>query len=199
MVPMSSNSSSRSLPPASESRLLALARDSIRYGLTHRIPLPVDLTELPPELVEKRASFVTLTLAERLRGCIGSLEAFRPLAEDVAHNAFAAAFRDLRFQPVEAWELDRLDIHLSLLTPAEPMVFSSEADLLGQLVPFEDGLILADDHRRATFLPSVWESLPDPVDFLAHLKQKAGFAPDYWSNSLTAWRYHTEVIDERTR
>lgn len=196
---MSSNRPARSLPPESESRLIILARDSIRYGLTHRIPLPVDLTEIPPELAEPRASFVTLTLAGRLRGCIGSLEAVRPLAEDVAHNAFAAAFRDRRFQPVEDWELDRLDIHLSLLTPAEPMVFSSEADLLGQLVPFEDGLILAEGHRRATFLPSVWESLPDAVDFLAHLKQKAGLAPDYWSNSLGAWRYRTEVVEGRAR
>jgi len=185
------------LSPESGRILLDLTRESIRHGLLHDIPLPVDPGPLPPELGEDRASFVTLTLNSQLRGCIGSLEAHRPLAVDAAHNAFAAAFRDPRFSPVEAPEVDRLEIHLSLLTPAEPVLFLSEDDLLGQLVPFEDGLILVEGRNRGTFLPAVWTSLPEPAQFLEHLKLKAGLSRGYWSDTLRVWRYRTEVIEER--
>jgi AmmeMemoRadiSam system protein A len=195
MEPMSSNNAVRTAHPEHGRILLELARNSIRHGLVHRRPLVVDLDEYAPEFSLNRATFVTLTQNSQLRGCIGSLEAYRPLAIDVAHNAFAAAFQDPRFPPVsDSSELDRLDLHLSLLTPAEPLVFASEADLLAQLVPYEDGLIFADGPRRGTFLPLVWESLPDPVQFLEHLKLKAGLPRNHWSDTVRVWRYRAEVI-----
>jgi len=123
------------------------------------------------------------------------LEARRPLAEDVVQNAFAAAFGDPRFPPVTEPEVDKLDIHISVLSPLEEMHFASEADLLRQIRPGIDGLVLEDGPYRGTFLPAVWESLPDKRDFLRHLKIKAGLPPDYWSNTLRVWRYTTEMIE----
>jgi len=175
--------------------LLDLARASIRHGLQEGQPLAVSLKELAAELVVLRASFVTLLKDGRLRGCVGSLEAWRPLAVDVAENAFAAAFRDPRFPPLRANEAADLTIHLSLLTPAIAMIFSSEADLLAQLQPGIDGLILAEGPRRGTFLPSVWAELPTPQLFLAQLKRKAGLAADYWSPDVHIWRYTTEMVE----
>jgi AmmeMemoRadiSam system protein A len=174
---------------------LDLAVASIGHGLRHRCPCPVDLEGLAAEFGLLRATFVTLTRHSQLRGCIGTLQACRPLAVDIAHNAYAAAFRDPRFPPVEEQEFGTLDIHLSLLTPAVPLRFASESDLLGQLVPFVDGLILEDGSRRGTFLPSVWESLPEPKAFLEHLKLKAGLPKDHWSPTLTIARYRAEVIE----
>lgn len=194
MAPMSSNNPSSSLAPAHHSVLLGLAWESIRHGLRHHRPPVVDLDGYAPELGQPRASFVTLQLDSQLRGCIGSLEAHRPLVVDVAHNAFAAAFRDPRFPSVDESEFARLELHISLLTPPAPLVFDSEADLLARIVPGEDGLILADGPHRGTFLPAVWESLPDPVQFLEHLKLKAGLPRGYWSDTLRVWRYRTEVI-----
>lgn len=175
--------------------LLDLARASICHGLQQGRPLIVALEGLTADLVVKRASFVTLEKDNRLRGCIGSLEAWRPLAIDVAENAYAAAFHDPRFPPVRGDEVDDLEIHLSLLTPAVAMSFSSEADLLRQLQPGIDGLILAEGSRRGTFLPSVWAELPTPQLFLTQLKRKAGLAADYWSTSVRVMRYTTEVVE----
>ena len=175
--------------------LLDLARASIRHGLQAGRPLPVVLEELTDELVAPRASFVTLEKNGRLRGCIGSLEAWRPLAVDVVENAFAAAFRDPRFPPVRGDEVDILEIHLSLLTVPVAMTFSSEADLLAQLRPGVDGLILSDGHCRGTFLPSVWAELTTPQLFLTQLKRKAGLAADYWSPGVRIWRYETEMVE----
>lgn len=174
--------------------MLNLARESIRYGLEHGRPIHFDLSDLAPALTAERATFVTLLLDGHLRGCIGTLEAHRPLAEDIAANAYAAAFRDPRFPPVTRAEADRLEIHLSLLTPSEPLSFSSEQQLLDQLQPGTDGLILEEGAHRGTFLPSVWESLPEPRQFLRHLKLKAGLPEDYWSDTLTVSRYHCEVV-----
>lgn len=176
-------------------RLLQLARDSIRHGLEAGRPLHVSLVGLPEALQAVRATFVTLLKQGELRGCIGSLEAVRPLAEDIAHNAYAAAFHDPRFPPLDSSELDKLAIHLSLLTPPEPMRFTSEQDLIAQLQPGVDGLILAEGGRRGTFLPSVWEQLPDPAEFLRHLKRKAGLPAGYWSDTLTVQRYRAEVVE----
>jgi AmmeMemoRadiSam system protein A len=174
--------------------LTELAINSIQHGLKTGKPLIIDLTEYPAELAEQRATFVTLHRQHQLRGCIGMLDAVRPLAVDIAENAFSAAFKDPRFPPLEAHELSDLDIHLSILTLAEPMSFTSEQDLLKQLQIGTDGLILVEGYRRGTFLPSVWESLPEPERFLRHLKQKAGLAPDYWSDTLKVYRYRTEVV-----
>jgi AmmeMemoRadiSam system protein A len=175
--------------------LLDLARASICHGLEEGSPLTVTLAGLAAELVVPRASFVTLEKEGKLRGCIGSLEAWRPLTVDVAENAFAAAFRDPRFPPLRGDEAADLAIHLSLLTPAVAMVFNSEADLLDQLQPGVDGLILAEGPRRGTFLPSVWAELPTPQLFLAQLKRKAGLAADYWSPGVRVWRYTAEMIE----
>jgi len=174
--------------------LLELAQSSIRHGVAKGKPIPVELAKLPPELATLRATFVTLEQNGDLRGCIGCLEAHRPLAVDIAANAFAAAFRDTRFPPVRAEEIDSLEIHLSLLTPPEPLRFTSEADLISQLVPGRDGLILEEGWNRGTFLPSVWQSLPDPRDFLHHLKRKAGLLGEHWSSTLRVQRYRTEII-----
>jgi AmmeMemoRadiSam system protein A len=175
--------------------LLTLAKNSIQHGLATGKPLKVNLTDFPAELTEHRATFVTLQKQGQLRGCIGMLTAIRPLIEDIAENAFAAAFQDPRFPPLADHELNELDIHLSLLTPAEPVVFSSEADLISKMQPFIDGLILQEGGRRGTFLPSVWEQLPEPQQFLRHLKQKAGLPPDYWSETIQVFRYHTDMIE----
>ncbi len=181
-----------SLKPEARAALLAVARDSIRQGLTTGHPLSVALSEYALEMREPRASFVTIDMEQRLRGCIGHLQAVQPLVEDVAENAFAAAFRDPRFAPLKAEEFPLLAIHISVLSPAEPIAFSSEADLIAKLRPGIDGLILEDGTARGTFLPSVWDSLPDPRDFLAQLKRKAGLPASHWSPDLKISRYRTE-------
>lgn len=183
-----------SLNKENQQRLLALAKSSIEHGLRTGKPLAINLADFPAELTEPRATFVTLERRKRLRGCIGMLEAVRPLAQDIAENAFAAAFRDPRFPPLQEDELNDLDIHLSILTPAEPVAFTSEQDLLTKLQPGIDGLVLEEGHRRGTFLPSVWESLPEPEQFLRHLKQKAGLPSSYWSDSIRIYRYRADVI-----
>lgn len=183
------------LTPQERRLLLELAREAIRYGTRHGRPPAVNLEALPAALQVPRATFVTLEENGQLRGCIGSLEARRPLAEDVVHNAFAAAFGDPRFPPVREEEVDRLDIHISILSPLEEMSFTSEEDLLRQIRPGVDGLVLEDGPYRGTFLPAVWEQLPDKRDFLRHLKLKAGLPPDYWSDTLKVYRYTTEVIE----
>jgi len=172
--------------------LLQVAADSVRHGLDKGKALKIDLTDYPEVLQQHGASFVTLTIQHQLRGCIGMLQPTRPLVEDVAQNAYSAAFEDTRFAPVHTAEYDLLAYHISILNPPEPMEFESEADLLAQLRPGIDGLVLEDRGRRATFLPSVWESLPRAADFLRHLKLKAGLPGDYWSSSLRAQRYTVE-------
>ncbi|MGJ0485799.1 MAG: AmmeMemoRadiSam system protein A [Methylomicrobium sp.] len=180
--------------PQQKQILLDLAKNSIRHGLHTGKPLKIDPADFPQELLEPRATFVTLHLNHELRGCIGMLKAVRPLAEDIAENAFAAAFRDHRFSPLTAEEFELLEIHLSILTPPEPIPFSSEEDLLAQLRYGIDGVIIEEGGRRGTFLPSVWEALPNPKQFLKHLKQKAGLPADYWSDTLRFYRYRTEGI-----
>lgn len=149
-----------------------------------------------PALYEPGATFVTLTQDGQLRGCIGSLEAHRLLADDVKANARFAAFHDPRFAPLAKNELDRTRVEVSLLTPAEPMFFRDEADALRQMQPGIDGMIFECYGRRGTFLPQVWDSLPNPRDFFAHLKQKAGFAPDFWSPDVRLYRYEVQKWKE---
>lgn len=175
--------------------LLRIAGESIRHGLEQGRPLPVTAAAFPEPLQAERATFVTLERAGALRGCIGSLEAFRPLVEDVAHNAYAAAFSDPRFPPLGPAELADLGLTVSVLSPAEPLAFASEDDLLRQLRPGVDGLILEERGRRGTFLPAVWSSLPEPRQFLAQLKLKAGLDPEYWSETIRIDRYTTETFN----
>jgi AmmeMemoRadiSam system protein A len=139
---------------------------------------------------------VTLHCGAQLRGCTGSLEARRALAAEVAGNAFQSAFRDPRFHPVEARELDALTVEVSVLSPLERMEVHSETELLATLVPGVHGLVIELGARRATFLPAVWESLPEPRAFLRALKHKAGLPQDLWSDRLAAYRYHTETFGE---
>ncbi len=175
-------------------RLLDLAWASIRHGLAHGTPRSVDLDACPPLLAAPGAAFVTLHRSGELRGCIGHLEPGQPLAQDVADNAFAAAFRDPRFPPLASGELADLELEVSVLSPPEPILFDNEEDLLSQIRPGVDGLILEDGPARGTFLPAVWQSLPDPRRFLEELKRKAGLSRDHWSSTLRVWRYHTETF-----
>jgi uncharacterized protein len=173
-------------------RLLELARDSIRYGLKHHTALAVNDAEFEPELRAIRATFVTLHLREELQGCIGMLRAKRPLARDVAENAYAAAFDDPRGEALRESDIAALDIHISILSPPEALDVRTEDELVAALRPGIDGLILEDRGERGTLLPSVWASLPDPRDFAQHVKVKAGWLESYWSPTLKAWRYETE-------
>ena len=182
----------RMLSDHQKSSLKQIAKDSIEYGLAHHRPLGIDLTTLSTALTTVRATFVTLEKNEQLRGCIGMLTAHRPLAEDVAYNSYAAAYSDTRFPPVDSHEINQLSIHISILNPAEELDFKSETELIQLLRPGIDGLIIEDKSRRATFLPSVWQSLPQAEDFIRHLKIKAGFDAKYWSNNICAYRYTTD-------
>jgi AmmeMemoRadiSam system protein A len=177
--------------------LLDMAWQSIRHGLAKGNPLKVEPDQLESPLSEAGASFVTLHIGEELRGCIGSLQAHRPLICDVAENAFSAAFRDPRFPPLKDAELKSINLDISVLSQAERIVFDSEQDLLKQIRPRVDGLILKDGNYRGTFLPSVWKSLPVAKDFLKHLKLKAGLPADHWSEQLEVWRYTTESFAGR--
>lgn len=181
--------------PALGNALLIRARNAIgaHFGTT-----PVADPD-HPALHAAGATFVTLTQHGQLRGCIGSLEAWRPLGEDVKSNALSAAFRDPRFAPLARDELDRTRVEVSLLTPAVPMQFSDEADAIRQMRPGIDGMIFECHGRRGTFLPQVWESLPDPHQFFAHLKQKAGFSPDFWSPDVRLYRYEVQKWKEHEK
>ena len=174
--------------------LLGIAADSIAHGLAHDRPAPVELETVPEPLRAPGAAFVTLKRRNRLRGCIGSSEAHRPLAADVAENAWRAAFRDPRFPRLGPDERDGLDLSVSVLTRPEAMRFRDQGDLLAQLRPGEDGLIIADGRARALFLPSVWEQLPMAENFLAQLKLKAGLAADHWSAAFRAHRFGAAEI-----
>lgn len=197
MAPTNSTEAPQELAPAQRATLIEVARRSIEHGLSTGRPLAVTPSEYHRDLKAVRASFVTLQIHGQLRGCIGHLEAVQPLVVDVAENAFAAAFRDPRFEPLREDEWPAVDIHLSILTRPEPLQFNDEGDLVRQIRPGEDGLILQDGPNRGTFLPSVWESLPDPVDFLVHLKHKAGLAANHWSDRIEVYRYRTESFGAR--
>ncbi len=165
--------------------LLPLARAAMarEFGRAH----PADDTA--PWLREAGACFVTLTRQGELRGCIGTLEAHRPLLADVRANALAAAFRDPRFAPLSVRELDRVEVEVSLLSPMQALDFASEAEALALLRPGLDGVVFAYGSRRSTFLPQVWEQLPAVDAFMAHLKRKAGLPADFWHTGVRLQRY----------
>jgi AmmeMemoRadiSam system protein A len=146
------------------------------------------------------ASFVTLTQAGQLRGCIGSLQAHRPLHEDVLANAQAAALQDPRFAPVTAQEAPTLEVEVSVLTAPEPLSFANESHALWQLQPHEHGVIFSCEHEgrayRSTFLPQVWAQLPDPRKFMAQLKRKAGLPSDHWSDAVRLSVYRVQKFTE---
>lgn len=178
---------------AEKRELLSLARQAIMSGLDiGPAPLPVDA----PHLQREGACFVTLKKNGELRGCIGTLVAHRSLAADVIQNARNAALRDPRFPPLSAAEFPGTTIAISVLTSPRPLPVKDEAQLLQELRPGEDGLILEDGSHRATFLPSVWEQLPEPELFLAQLRRKAGLPAGYWSPSLRFSRYRSIEFSE---
>jgi AmmeMemoRadiSam system protein A len=172
--------------------LLALARAAITNALCGAMKDDASAAWLQ----EPGACFVTLTQLGELRGCIGSLQARRSLLADVRANAVAAALQDPRFAPLTMAELAHTGIEVSVLSPTTPMTFTNEADALSQLRPGIDGVVLACRGLRSTFLPQVWEQLPDAVRFMAHLKQKAGLPPDFWSPSVQLQRYTVSKFSE---
>lgn len=178
--------------------LVTLARRSIGEYLQHRKRFELSHELCDARLLEKQACFVTLHLHGDLRGCIGSLEPTEALIDNVVHNAWSAAFADPRFAPVSQEEFDALHIDISVLGIPAPMNIASEVSLVNALHPGQDGLILyTPQGGRATFLPSVWEQLPDPVQFVQHLKRKAGIPPDYWHPAMRAERYEVQYFEEK--
>jgi AmmeMemoRadiSam system protein A len=181
-----------SCSPTERRVLLGLAYKSIECGLQTGSAFKPDAKEYPPQLLLTRASFVTLKLDEKLRGCIGTLEAHARLANSVAENAYAAAFRDPRFPGLTTAEFGSVTIELSVLGPLQVIQYHSEADLLTQIRAGRDGWVLQENHARGTFLPSVRDALPDAQQYLKQLKMKAGLTADYWSDNMKVWRYSTE-------
>jgi AmmeMemoRadiSam system protein A len=177
--------------------LLTLARKSITRAVGHQPPPEITLSSLSPDLQIAGASFVTLTINSRLRGCIGALEAYQPLVEDVREHAAAAAMEDYRFPPVTSAEVGSLHIEISRLTPAHPLDYEDAEDLLQKLHPGVDGVILRDGVRRATFLPQVWEQVPDKEEFLSHLCMKMGTSANLWrTKKLGVQVYQVEEFHE---
>lgn len=160
--------------------LIPIARATISQALGK----PMQALEDAAWLKELGACFITLTQQGDLRGCIGSLEAHRPLLQDVKANAYAAAFRDPRFSPLTLGELDYTEVEVSLLSPMQPMTFRDEREALAQLRPGVDGVVFEFGAYRSTFLPQVWEQLPECGIFMAHLKRKAGLPPDFWAEEV---------------
>ncbi|EKE00917.1 MAG: AMMECR1 protein [uncultured bacterium] len=181
--------------PQEKQLILDTADNAIKFGLENHRVLKVKPEDYPEKLRAPGASFVTLEINGQLRGCVGSLEAYQPLIQDVAQNAYSAAFRDPRFYPLTVDEYPNITKHISVLSKPEGVSFASEEDLLKQIRPGVDGLILSDRGYRGTFLPAVWESLPTPELFLQHLKQKAGLPANYWSETIKIEKYTADVIE----
>jgi AmmeMemoRadiSam system protein A len=173
--------------------LLRIARESLAEALGFG-KAPGEYGD--PWLREPGATFVTLRRRGELRGCVGSILAYRPLFEDVWRNARASAFHDTRFPPVAPEELAEIAVELSLLSPPEPLPCAGEAEALRLLRPGVDGVILEYEEHRSTFLPQVWEQLPDPRDFLDHLRTKAGLRRGFWAPEVRLSRYGVQKWEE---
>lgn len=182
----------KSTPLAWRQRLIQVARDAILHPLLTQEKFHIELNHFPSALRQHGASFVTLSTHGRLRGCIGSLMAHRPLVVDVANNAQSAAFADPRFVSLSLDEYHDMDVHLSILSEPVPMEVASREELLLALRPGMDGLIIDENGSRATYLPSVWEQIPDPAMFVAELRRKAGLSRDGWTEATRVFRYTTE-------
>lgn len=175
--------------------LLKIARAAISRALG----IPVEADESASWLADKGACFVTLTQYGELRGCIGTLQAYRSLLEDVKGNAVSAALRDPRFAPLSVQELDSTEIEISLLSPTQKIEFKNEADALAQLRPGIDGVVFEFGSHRSTFLPQVWEQLSQPKQFMAQLKRKAGLSDDFWAADVSLSRYTVTKWHEEKR
>lgn len=180
--------------PEAKQQLLSLAKEAMEHRVKSGSSFSVSPDHYPENLQTKGCSFVTLHKNGQLRGCIGALEPYQPLIMDIVEHAQAAAISDPRFPPVTEDELQQLDIEISILTPQIELAVTSEQELLKELQPHKDGLTISDGIHRATFLPAVWEQLPNPESFLKHLKRKAGLAEHQWPEGMRCWRYHTIMI-----
>lgn len=176
--------------------LIDVARMSIKAGLDNKVISNIKTELFPKKLQETRSCFVTLEIDGKLRGCIGSLEASQPLIVDVAKNAYLAGYKDKRFLPLTKEEYDKIAISISVLTPIKQINFDSEQDLLNKIRPGIDGLVLKDQGKSATFLPSVWQQLDNKELFINNLKLKAGLAQNYWSDTIEFYSYQSEYITE---
>jgi uncharacterized protein len=180
-----------------QNTLLRMARKAINHALRREKLPPVQMTSLTPNLRQQGASFITLTIHGQLRGCIGALEAYQPLFEDVREHAVAAAFEDPRFPPLTEDELSRTQIEVSRLTRPILLQYKDADDLLSKLRPHIDGVIAKDGLRRATFLPQVWEKIPDPSEFMDNLCYKMGVNHRHWRNKhIDVFIYQVEEFHE---
>ncbi len=179
--------------------LLRLALHSIEYGLAHGRVMAIDIDQYPPALRLPGACFLTLTEGGSLRGCTGALEPTKALAEQVVEAAYAAAFRDPRFAALREGELYRLELELAVLGPLQRLQVATEDELIAVIEPLIDGVVLEADGRRATFLPKVWEQLPQPREFLRHLRHKAGLPDRGWPADMRVSRYCTENFSASVR
>jgi uncharacterized protein len=188
----------KKLTPEEQQTLLRMAREAMEHAVRgEKLPL-LDRSALTPSLLEPGASFVTLTVHGQLRGCIGALEAYQPLVDDVREHAVAAALEDPRFPPVREDELSRIQLEVSRLTRPLPLEYRNADDLLSKLKPHVDGVILRDGLRRATFLPQVWEKIPDPSEFLDQLCYKMGADRGHWLRKhLDVLVYQVEEFHEQ--
>ena len=188
---------SSELSDADGAALLNIAAQSIRRGLSGRGRLTVDVGSLSPRLAEHGAAFVTVRVNGALNGCIGSIDPVAPLGAAVARHAWDAAFSDPRLPRLQPEDYSHATIEVSVLSPLAPIPATSEAELLAALRPGDDGLVIAARGRRGLFLPVVWESLPDPRDFLHHLQDKAGLPPAWWPDDITAHRFSVQKFESR--
>jgi AmmeMemoRadiSam system protein A len=185
------------LAAADKNQLLSIARQSISHGFAERQPMELDTATLAGSLARDLGVFVTITQSGALRGCVGSLESRHPLAQGVAVAAFNAAFHDRRFPALSQNEAALVRLEISVLSPLETIPVSSNQDLIDNLTPHVDGLLIEDNERRATFLPKVWDKLTDPQRFVAQLKEKAGLGANHWSGTIRCYRYQTNTFCER--
>ena len=182
------NGMDKNLTSEEKQTLLRLARQALETGVRGERLARIEDALMTPTLRAEGAAFVTLTVRGSLRGCIGALDPYQPLAEDVCEHAVAAALEDYRFPTVQESELSSIVIEVSRLTVPVPLKYTDADDLIGKLRPGVDGVILRDGFQRATFLPQVWEKIPNPAEFLANLCYKMGAPPDTWK------RKHLEVL-----
>lgn len=177
--------------------LLSIAREALEEAVKGDRRNKLNLTDYSPRLQELRATFITLTKGDTLRGCIGALEPYLPLVEDVREHAVAAGLQDYRFPPVQVDELEEITIEISCLTIPQFLAYEDAEDLLMKLRVGIDGVILIDGAHRATFLPQVWEKIPSKEEFLEHLCIKMGAPPDLWRRkNLVVMTYQVEEFKE---
>ncbi|MCD6576557.1 MAG: AmmeMemoRadiSam system protein A [Anaerolineaceae bacterium] len=185
------------LSETDKKELLGIARDAITHAVRNEQLKKINLQDYSPFLRTTGASFVTLTIRGKLRGCIGTLEAYQPLVLDIQEHAVAAAMEDYRFPVVREEELQLINIEISILTPIQLVEYSTPSDLMSKLRIHVDGVLIESNGRRATFLPQVWEKIEDSDQFLSQLCLKMGAPPDLWRKKhIQAYTYQVEKFKE---